>query len=162
MQWSQLRTAISQALSLVMATVESLGNIGTCFDWILLRITWTDGLICSIVSRCKEVYYTCFFICHKGLFFSSARGHLVSFMMRGVYGPKDSQALTNDRIMKPCVVCRLDSQWVLIHIFVFSGSNWDWLDCGLLHRIGNPDGELQQRLRFDGKLWRLVSMLQQL
>lgn len=69
------------------------------------------------------------------LFF--CRGYLMSFMMRGVYGPQDSQALalTRDGIMKPCFVCRLDSQWVLIHLFLGS-TEIDWT--GLLHRNRQP------------------------
>jgi hypothetical protein len=101
--------------------------MGACFDWILLYyLNWLTDMPALIVSRCKKVYYTCFFVCHKGLFFSSARGHSMSFTWcaGSIYGP---QASINDvELWSLALFVGYGSQWVLIHILL--GSNWDWLD----------------------------------
>jgi len=78
-----------------------------------LAFNWLDWRALVYVYRSKGIYYTWFSSVVRALLFS-------------LFFCKRSLDLHDAGSMISCVVCRLDSQWVLIHIS--SGLNWNWLD----------------------------------
>jgi hypothetical protein len=74
-------------------SVASQEKYHRSLSWLntFLLLELTSGLADMLyyLGTKKSIIHTaCFFVCHRGLFFSSARRHFMSFMMRGLWSPR--------------------------------------------------------------------------